>query len=102
MSKTARFILLAAVTALALPASAGSWPPTPARKAYKAQGPAAAPRAIPDFEFIGGEGGWQLSQHKYDFVAGKVVMSDECDHAIRVVKAPTLKEVEETRALYPG
>lgn len=54
------------------------------------------------FDFVGGEGGWQLSQHKYDFTAGKFVMSNECDHTIRLVTAPAPAEVEATRALYGG
>ena len=54
------------------------------------------------FEYIGGDGGWQLSQHKYVRLAGKFVHSEECDHAVRSVKAPTAGELEEARKAYPG
>lgn len=54
------------------------------------------------FEFIGGEGGWNLSQHKYVLVAGKLAHSQECDHAIRTVKAPTPEELEATKKVSPG
>lgn len=67
------------------------------------QAPAAAPtRAVDGFEYIGGDGGWQPAQHKYEWVGGRFAHSDECDHAIRTVKAPTPAEIEATRARYPG
>jgi hypothetical protein len=91
MTNTTRLILLAAATALALPAAAGSWPPTPPRKAHAvaqsvpsaAQVPVGTPRAVADFEQVGGDAGWQPAQHKYVYVEGKWVHSDECDHAVR-------------------
>lgn len=58
--------------------------------------------AAAGFEYVGGEAGWELSQHKYVFAGGSLAMSDECDHAIRIVKAPTPAEVEATSKLYPG
>lgn len=64
--------------------------------------PRVAARVRDGFEYIGGEGGWQLVSHKYEWKAGALAHSDECDHAIRVVKAPTPAEIEATRALYPG
>lgn len=54
------------------------------------------------FEFVGGDTGWQLSQHKYVLSGGRFVHSDECDHAIRVVKAPTAQEIEAVRSAAPG
>ena len=54
------------------------------------------------FEYLGGDTGWQLSQHKYVRVAGKFVHSEECDHAVRTVKAPTAEDIEEARKAYPG
>lgn len=54
------------------------------------------------FEYVGGDAGWDLSPHKYVFTGGRLAMSDECDHAIRIVKAPTPAEIETARKLYPG
>lgn len=54
------------------------------------------------FEYVGGDTGWELSQHKYVLAGGRLAMSDECDHAIRIVKAPMPAEVEATRNLYSG
>lgn len=68
--------------------------------ATPAQSSASAPRD--GFEYIGGESGWQLSQHKYVLSGGRFVHSDECDHAIRVVKAPTAQEIEAVRSAAPG
>ena len=150
--RTGRFILAAAIAALALPAAAGSWPNLPARKPAAAK-PLFSLTAVPPqsrdgfveeagdavssleqyryfpteeyrgratityakpsanatdtlskdgFEFIGGDAGWQLSQHKYVRVAGKFQHAEECDHAVRVVKAPTARDLEETRKAYPG
>ena len=108
MLKTLKLAAVAAATALVLPAIAGpSWPPTPPRDPGKA--PAAvkvvkAPetRSVNGFEYVGGDAGWQLSQHKYEFVNGRFAMSDECDHAIRTAIAPTPTEVEKARQLSPG
>lgn len=57
---------------------------------------------VAGFEYVGGDAGWVLSQHKYVFAGGRFAMSDECDHAIRTVKAPTPAEIETARNLYPG
>ena len=54
------------------------------------------------FEFVGGDTGWQLSQHKYVLVGGKFAHSEECDHVIRMVKAPTAEELEAARKVSPG
>lgn len=113
MLKTMRLISVAAVAALALPALAGSWPPIAPRKSPNAAPAAVTAPASPrstdsrppqasDFEFVGGDTGWQLSQHKYVFAGGRLVMSDECDHTIRIVKAPTPGEIESVRQLSPG
>lgn len=63
---------------------------------------APATQAIGGFEYASGDAGWQLSQHKYDFTKGGLVMSDQCDHAIRSVKAATPAEIESARRLSPG
>lgn len=55
-----------------------------------------------DFEYAGGDTGWTLKQHKYVFAGGRFTMSDECDHAIRIVKAPTPGDIETARKLSPG
>lgn len=57
---------------------------------------------VAGFEPAAGDAGWQLAQHKYDFVSGKFAMSEECDHAIRVVKAPTPAQLEQVRRLQSG
>ena len=49
-----------------------------------------------------GDSGWDLAQHKYIRSAGRFVHSQECDHAIRVVKGPTPAELEAVRAASPG
>lgn len=59
-------------------------------------------RTVNGFEYIGGEGGWQPSQHKYVRVAGRFAHSDECDHVIRTAKAPTPAELESARKFYGG
>ena len=110
MLKTLRLVTLAVAAALVLPVVAGpSWPPTPPAKATgKATPPAVkvaktpAKSVINGFEYVGGDAGWQLAQHKYDFVNGRLAMSDECDHAIRTAAAPTPAEIEATRRLSPG
>ena len=54
------------------------------------------------FEYIGGEGGWQPSQHKYVWTSGDFTPSDECDHAIRTAKASTAADLERNLTLYGG
>ena len=77
MLKTLKIAALAASVALALPAVAGpSWPPTPPRKA-SVNAPAGAKaiatqdEATGDFEYVGGDAGWQLRQPRYE--NGKLV-----------------------------
>ena len=73
----------------------------PRRQAVAAPAPAQNVRASP-FEYVGGDGGWQLVQHKYVWGAGRFAHSDECDHAIRMAKGPTPTELESVRSLSPG
>ena len=54
------------------------------------------------FEFVGGDAGWQLAQHKYVLSGGRFAHSEECDHARRTALAPTLEEVDAARRLSPG
>ena len=54
-------------------------------------------RSVNGFEYVGGEAGWQLAQHKYEFVNGRLAMSDECDHAIRKAEAATPADLERAR-----
>ena len=117
MSRTLKVAALAAAAALALPAVAGpSWPPTPPRKqpsratgeeqpAPRVAVPPPLSKATPSkagFEYVGGDAGWQLAQHRYDFVGGRFTMSDECDHAIRSAQAATPAELEAARRESPG
>lgn len=99
MSKINALVALAIAT-LALPAMAGSWPNLPARKASTTaagtwvaippQSAQAAPVSNDGFAYIGGDGGWELVQHNYVLSNGRLVHSDECDHAVRApaVAAP--------------
>jgi hypothetical protein len=152
MNRTAKLVAAVAVAMLALPAAAGSWPPTPARKAPAnmaqvrmaqadaseqaingfiaepgenvaspapvryfarqgkqsgympsvAQGRSDSRAARAGFEFVGGETGWQPTGHKFVWAGGRFAHSEECDHAIRVVKAPTPAEVDSSKRLSPG
>lgn len=54
------------------------------------------------FEYFGGEAGWRPVGHKFVWSAGRFTHSEECDHAIRVVKGPTAAEIAATNALSPG
>ena len=74
MLKTLKIAAIAAAVSLALPALAG--------------GPA---RSLGGFVSAGGDAGWQLAQHKYEFANGKLEMSADCDLgriAPKIVKAP--------------
>jgi hypothetical protein len=66
----------------------------------RAQG--VAPSSVNGFEYVGGEPGWQPVGHKFLWSAGSFAHSEECDHAIRVVRGPTAAEMEATNALSPG
>ena len=111
MSHIGRIAIAIAVATLALPAAAGSWPNLPVRKTPQNVAPTAremtlaAPAErwiVNGFEYVGGEAGWQLSPHKLLWVKGQIAHSDECDHVIRSVKAPTPGDLESSRKLYPG
>jgi hypothetical protein len=110
MLKTASWIAAIGIAALALPAVAGNWPNVPARKAPANASQPATPivtstspsSAGKNYEYVGGDSGWQLTQHKYVRTAGRWAHSDECDHAIRIVKAPTPAEIESARAQASG
>lgn len=156
LNRTARLVAAVAVAMLALPADAGSWPPTPQRKApakvaqvelaqvdgsepaingfiaepgenvaslapvryftneeketvymprVADRGVAASGSLTPrmsGFEFVGGETGWQPTGHKFVWAGGRFAHSEECDHAIRVVRGPTPADVDALRRLSPG
>ena len=69
-------------------------PGTPNWKAPAVTVAKAKPAASKDgFEYAAGESGWQLAQHKYEFVNRKLVMSAECDHALRAAKALTPEDL---------
>lgn len=110
-NRTGKLVAAVAIALLALPAAAGSWPNISPRKApakaSQTTAPAVAtPRPIDEnasgFEYIGGEGGWQPSQHKYVWSSGGFAHSDECDHAIRTAKASTAADLERNLTLYGG
>ena len=54
------------------------------------------------FEYVGGETGWQLIPHKLVWAAGRFAHSDECDHAVRIVKGPTAPEFDAVKKAYPA
>lgn len=73
-----------------------------ARSIPLVEAPGAATRAVNGFEYVGGEAGWQVAQHKYVWSGGRFAHSDECDHVIRVVSGPTAQDREEAARLYSG
>jgi hypothetical protein len=58
--------------------------------------------AVNGFEYIGGDGGWQLAGHKYVLSNGRFVHSEECDHTIRAAQAVTPADIEKSQRLSPG
>ena len=68
----------------------------------KGNAPALAKGAVSGFTYRGDGIGWEVAPHKYTFSAGGLAMSDECDHAVRIVKAPTPAEMDSGRVLSPG
>jgi hypothetical protein len=126
-----KLIIAAAVAAVALPAAAGnSWPQVPSVKpppksarlvvanntakntqstdglaragASPAKDTYAKPGTVDGFEYIGGDGGWQLAGHKYVLSNGRFVHSEECDHTIRAAQAVTPADIEKSQRLSPG
>lgn len=122
LNRTAKLTAAVAIALLALPAAAGSWPNIAPRKApAKAQqvkvSPVRAPAGVAastapasevtpsytnDFEYVGGDTGWQPAGHKFVWSAGRFAHSEQCDHVIRVVSGPTPAEVESAKAISPG
>ena len=112
MLKIAKLTVALAVAGLALPAFA-QWPKGPSQRpatpAAKSASVAKAPvkssasgLANGGFTYRGDGTGWEITPHKYVFSNGSLVMSDECDHVTRIVKGPTVQEVDSTRNLSPG
>jgi len=113
MSKITGTLTALVVAALSLPAAAGSWPNLPAPKSTAKASPAnvtarsapvvdVATGKVNGFEYLGGEAGWQPISHTLVLKAGRLAHSDECDHMIRVVKAPTPEELDAVRYSSPG
>ena len=90
---------LAIAAMAATSAMAGGWPNIPARKAATSSDccsvaaksanattaqTAKTPRLIsPDgFEYLGGDSGWQLAQHKYEFRNGRFAHAPDCPVSI--------------------
>ena len=59
-------------------------------------------RTADGFETVAGEAGSALVPHKLLWRNGGFVHSDECDHAVRTVAAPTPSEIESAAKLAPG
>jgi hypothetical protein len=70
LNRTARLAAAIAIAMLSLPAAAGT----------------------DGFTYIGGDAGWEPSQHKYVQGAAGVVHSDECDHAVRPANTAPLSK----------
>jgi hypothetical protein len=129
MTRTLSFIAAFAVATLVLPAAAGSWPPAPssgktAAKAVLMQtrhgemspatrlhaesnvasgaNAAATAKVVNGFQYIGGEGGWQVAQHKYVLSNGRLVHSNECVHAYLTAARSNPAEIDGAQGLYPG
>lgn len=64
--------------------------------------PAAAGGADRSFVYRNQATGWEMSQHAYTWKAGRFVMSDECDHAVRLVQGPTRDELDAAKKVSPG
>lgn len=112
MSKGLALIAALIAAALALPAAA-RWPQysVPSQKST-APAPSTAtapenvamvtgtPSTAKDFEYIGGDGGWQLTQHHYIVVNGRFEHASDCDHTMRTASRPIPGEFD--GAQYPG
>lgn len=64
----------------------------------------AAPATFDGFTYVGGDSGWEPASHKFVWAGGKFAHSSECDHEIRMAKAPTptLDELDAARRRYSG
>ena len=103
-----------AVASLALPALAGTPSPwskpsskaTPQPAASSAQSTTDVAKgnvgATNGFEYVGGDTGWQIAEHKYVLADGRFVHSADCDHAVRARPLVTPADVEAGRKLYLG
>lgn len=95
---------LAALAFGATAAMAGGWPNIPVKKpaarshdhataqccSARAQIAADARKevvGVDGFEFVGGEPGWQLAQHKYDVGAGPLAHAADCPVTLARIKA---------------
>ena len=58
--------------------------------------------AFDGFTYVGGDTGWEPTSHKLVWVGGKFAHSNECDHEIRMAKAPTPQELDAARRAYSG
>jgi hypothetical protein len=69
-NRTARLAAAIAIAMLSLPAAAGA----------------------DGFTYVGGDAGWEPSQHKYVQGANGMVHSEECDHAVRPANTARLSK----------
>ena len=105
----------------AMTAAAGSWPNLPARKTAQATAtPSTTARVVKqestadrgtvaagDFEFVGGEAGWQLRQHKYELRGGSLAHAPDCTlmasaSGVAATPAPARKGGEPAGSQFPG
>ncbi len=50
------------------------------------------------WRYVGGDTGWELVQHDYEFRNGTLAHTDKCDH--RITPKPSLASIEQGRKLY--
>ena len=54
------------------------------------------------FVYRGDGTGWEVAEHKLVFTGGRLVHSNECDHAVHTAMAPTPVDVDKARLQSPG
>jgi hypothetical protein len=113
MKRSSSLVIALLATAFAVPAVAGNnlnlWTrPASTIEAPKIVTAAERTRNVTKpvvrdgFEEIGGDAGWQLSQHRYVLKDGKFAHGDECDHVIRSASAVSAADIERNRVQSPG
>lgn len=112
MSKVQLLVAAIAASTITLPVLAGGPPfPYPAWKQALPSAestapttdvaqPAASAQPLSDFQYIGGDAGWQLRQHHYIVVNGRFEHASDCDHAMRTAARPASDDLGGDR--YPG
>lgn len=104
LGTSALALIAIALATTGMTATAGSWPNLPAKKTAQASGDEPAVTRIArqesavgrsalstgDFEYIGGDTGWQLRQHQYTLSGANLVHSPQCTQVASAAAAATL------------